>query len=408
MMKTKHFLICAIAGLSVLGGCEKEDTSWKIINKDIFASKYQYQYGIAVERADLSLTVVVDAATADWCIFNHIYSNDDVGIVTIVIDIESNLTSEQRIAHVTVSKDGRSEVATITQEAGDATILIDDHTMIELDYTAGTYSIPVTSNASWTATVDAAVTWCTLTTASGKGDGAVIINVQEAIFRRYTTITVSAGTLQDSVMVFQHGAPVHDPGVNIDGVIWATRNVNDFGTFVGWLGEAGKFYQYNRTVAYTSTDPLSPAWDDTYPEMKDWMLINDPCPGGWRVPSMYEYQSLAASGWRWVTAEESGLGIPGIWFGPGAQDADPYPTVPDDAVFFPAAGARIVSDGHLLSIDDKLFACDGKKERACFWTKDNRGGVFTYPMVFGSQCVYPGGGVLWTTCMALSIRCVKR
>ena len=108
--------------------------------------------------------------------------------------------------------------------------------------------------------------------------------------------------------------PVSDPGVNIGGVIWATRNVNDFGTFAGWLNEVGKFYRFNRGRAYTTTDPLFPAWDDTYPDNGNWSLINDPCPSGWRVPSLSEFRSLGASGWRWVTADESGLGIPGALF----------------------------------------------------------------------------------------------
>ncbi|MDR2448869.1 MAG: hypothetical protein LBD52_02795 [Prevotellaceae bacterium] len=403
-MKAKHFLIGITTGLLLCSGCEKENPYWEIVEKNIVVpSYYQYCY-IQVQNSRLSLTVVVDAAAADWCTVDEIdYSGsvrDGIGGVEIGLALESNLMAEPRVAIVTISKDGRSEVVTITQEASAATISV-DHTMIELDCTAGTYTIPVTSNTSWTAAVEVSAAWCTLTTASGKGNGTVTVSAPQAIFKRQATIFVNAGTLRDSVIIFQHGEPVYDSGVNIGGVIWATRNVNDFGTFASPY-ENGKFYQFNRVVAYTSTDPLSPEWDDTLPEYGGWFLINDPCPEGWRVPSQSEFQRLAASGWRWVTAEEDG---PGTWFGPGAQTASLYPTVPDDAVFFPAAGARITSDGHLLSIQDKLYQWIG--ENGCYWSNEDKG-VTSPPMLFGAGVDTAGGRGWWSKRMALSVRCVKK
>jgi hypothetical protein len=353
-------------------------------------------------------------AAADWCVVSDISfgsGDSDRGQVYIELDIKSNLTSEQRVALVTVSKDGRSEVVTITQEAGDATISIDDHTMVYLDYTGGTYSISVTSNASWTAAVESAATWCTLTTASGKSNGAIIISAQEAIFRRYTTVTVSVGMSRDSVIVFQHGVPNNSAGVEIDGITWAIRNVDDFGVFAPLSPQDpaqlfGKFYQFNRPVAYTSIDPLSPEWNDTKPEGWDWSLFNDPCPEGWRVPSIGEYQKLAASGWRWVTAEESEYGIPGAWFGPGAQD-EYHPMVPTNAVFFPAAGARDISDGHIMTANDKFSLW--KENIGCYWpNEDDRFGFAAPPMLFTAEYVITSKGWGWNKIVAMSIRCVKK
>jgi uncharacterized protein (TIGR02145 family) len=409
-MKTTHFLILAITGLSILSGCKKEDPAWEIENKNIIVPRYSDQCFIHILNGNLSLSAVVDAAAADWCTVTGIYSDNSTIssdgrnlAVNIALVVEANLIAEPRVAFVTISDNGRSETVTITQEAGDVIMSI-DHTMIEHDYTAGMCSIPVTSNASWTAHIEAAATWCTLTAASGKGNGTITVNIpHETLFRRYTTVFINAGTARDSVMIFQHGEPVSDPGVNIGGVIWATRNVGDFGAFV-LPYEAGKFYQFNRPVAYTSTDPLSPAWDNTYPKSGDWLLINDPCPDGWRLPSLSDYQILDDFGWHWVTADEGG---PGTWFGPGAENASFYPTIPDDAVFFPAVGARVGSDGHFLSDRDYMYQWEG--ENGCYWSNKSEGSG-SPPMLFGE------GGVdthnvnwgYWGRLQALSIRCVKR
>jgi hypothetical protein len=407
-MKTKHFLIMAIAGVSIFSGCKKE-YPWEIIDKDIRVSHFFTSCSIHVQYTDLSISIVVDAAAADWCTLSGIkYGNyrakDGSLDVLILFDITPNLIAEQRVALVTVSKDGRSEVVTITQYAGDATLSI-DHTMIELEYTASTYAIPVTSNASWTATVDPAATWCTLVSASGKRNGTITVSTPEAVFKRYTTVFVQAGTLRDSVTVFQNALPNNSSGVEIDGIIWAIRNVDDFGTFAPLAPQEpnqllGKLYQYNRPVAYTATDPLYPAWDDTYPEPGEWSLLNDPCPGGWRVASVAEYRSLEASGWRWMTAAESEFGIPGTWFGPGAQNVPHSPTA-TDAVFFPAAGARIMPDGHHLTAEDKMYQWEG--DNGCYWSTDTR----YLPMLFGIG-VDTGRTVIWNKCNALSIRCVKQ
>jgi uncharacterized protein (TIGR02145 family) len=410
-MKTTHFLILAIAGLGILSGCKKEDDpSWEIAEKNIVVPHYSCYDYIHVQNSSLPLSVVVDAAAADWCTIIEInpHGGNDV---EIKLDIAPNLIAEQRVAFVTVSKDGRSEVVTVTQEAGDATISVDDYTLIACEYTAGTYTIPVTSNASWTAAVAASATWCTLTASSGKGNGTITVSMPETIFKRHTTVFVNAGTARDSVTIFQDALPNNSSGVEINGITWAISNVDDFGTFAPWSPEnpvqrLGKLYQFNRPVAYTVTDPLSPAWDNTYPESGNWSPMNDPCPGGWRVPSIAEYQSLNTSGWRWVTAAESEYGIPGTWFGPGAQDLS-HPMIPTNAVFFPAVGARIPNDGLFATANDGLYFWE--EENGYYWpNEDDQMEVWAPPMLFNSTHVITIKGWGVNKRIASSIRCIKK
>jgi len=46
-------------------------------------------------------------------------------------------------------------------------------------------------------------------------------------------------------------------GVTINGVTWATRNVNAPGTFAEKGSDAGMLYQWNRRIGWSSTKPLT-------------------------------------------------------------------------------------------------------------------------------------------------------
>jgi uncharacterized protein (TIGR02145 family) len=76
-----------------------------------------------------------------------------------------------------------------------------------------------------------------------------------------------------------------DEGVVINGVRWATRNVDKPGTFAATLESAGMFYQWNRKEA----------WSDGNKYMTgiiEWEAANDPSPVGWRIPTREELASL--------------------------------------------------------------------------------------------------------------------
>jgi len=81
-------------------------------------------------------------------------------------------------------------------------------------------------------------------------------------------------------------------GVVINGIMWATRNVDEAGTFAPTPESAGKFYQWNRKKAYSATYKTITDWDDTTPEGTEWGKANDPSPAGWRVPTIAEIETL--------------------------------------------------------------------------------------------------------------------
>jgi len=113
-------------------------------------------------------------------------------------------------------------------------------------------------------------------------------------------------------------------GVGINGVIWATRNVDAFRTFALNPESAGMFYQWNRQTAWNTTGNVD-GWNNFTPEGTTWAANNDPCPNGWRVPTKTELE---------------GLGI-GEWTTNGRQ----FGTAPNQ-IFLPAVSYRD-SDGFL-------------------------------------------------------------
>lgn len=89
-------------------------------------------------------------------------------------------------------------------------------------------------------------------------------------------------------------AQTTDPGVLINGMVWATRNVAAPGTFAETPESAGMLYHFGeKNVCYNAVDVARPAnWIDGMSELERWPRENDPSPEGWRVPTPEEFETL--------------------------------------------------------------------------------------------------------------------
>jgi len=140
-----------------------------------------------------------------------------------------------------------------------------------------------------------------------------------------------------------HSQDTTDSGVIINGVKWATRNVDKPGTFAANPEDAGMFYQWNRKIGWSATDPIinsngGTSWDATVPEGSKWEKTNDPSPIGWRIPTLEELQTLLDTdkvNQKWTTEN----GIYGTRFTDKATG---------NSIFLPAVGNRNDSDGALF------------------------------------------------------------
>ena len=148
-------------------------------------------------------------------------------------------------------------------------------------------------------------------TAVGVGTATITVTTDDGDFTASATVTVSAlSTALD--------------GVVINGITWATRNVDALGAFADYPQDVGMFFQWNRSTAWAATGAVTD-WDSSVPAGTGWESANNPCPTGWRVPTQQELQSLNSAGSIWITFNE----VNGRVFG----------TAPNQ-IFLPAAGAR--------------------------------------------------------------------
>jgi uncharacterized protein (TIGR02145 family) len=140
--------------------------------------------------------------------------------------------------------------------------------------------------------------------------------------------------------------------VVINGVKWATRNVNTPGTFATNPEDAGMFYQWNSKVGWPSTGAIgsitatdgSTTWNGIWrggyssPAATDtWVTANDPSPAGWRVPTSAEIQTLVDA--TKVTA---------IWTTQNSVYGEKFTDkATGNSIFLPASSYRDDSDGSL-------------------------------------------------------------
>jgi uncharacterized protein (TIGR02145 family) len=120
--------------------------------------------------------------------------------------------------------------------------------------------------------------------------------------------------------------------VTVNGVNWAKFNLSSPNYFVSHSYDYGMYYQWNRctgwsyegTGTYWNTFPDSATWDDgpsfSVPANQSWNwsvdnTINawqenrDPCPYGWRIPTINEYTQMISSaktrGWYYLISDKS-------------------------------------------------------------------------------------------------------
>ena len=142
-----------------------------------------------------------------------------------------------------------------------------------------------------------------------------------------------------------------DEGVEINGIIWATRNVDAPGTFADNPEDAGMFYQWNRRRGWSSTTPglgvPVPGWIIFGIGGEEWEREEDPCPPGWRIPTETEFRQLLNVSYGW---EDDNRGEWASNWNDTGVNGRVFGTAPNQ-IFLPAVGWRFGFDGTLEKVD---------------------------------------------------------
>ena len=205
-----------------------------------------------------------------------------------------------------------------------------------LSLVAGEYGTLTATITPGNAT-DTTITWTSSNEAIATVDPTGKVT---AVAAGIATITAKAGEKTVTCEVTVTPDPkTSDVGVVINGVTWATRNVDAPGTFAEKPESAGMYYQWNRKTAWATTGNVS-GWNTTYPTGVTWEKANDPSPAGWRVPTKEEQETLFDTKKVtnvWTTQN----GIKGQKFTDKATG---------NSLFLPAVGYRLLTDGTLFDV----------------------------------------------------------
>jgi uncharacterized protein (TIGR02145 family) len=184
-----------------------------------------------------------------------------------------------------------------------------------------------------------------------------------------------------TIAIEMYPLPIVPEGVLINGIRWASSNVDKPGTFAKKPEDFGMYYQWGRQKGWDITGNEI-EWDSSVSTNTVWEKANDPCPTGWRIPTQYELRSLNEVGSTWETIN----GINGRLFG----------TAPNE-VFLPTAGIRFSQQVHNPPID--AVGTNGM-----YWGSTNNG---PSELANGLGFLTSSAGMtLFHRANGLSIRCV--
>ncbi len=258
--------------------------------------------------------------------------------------------------------------------------------------------ITITSNDNWAASSDQS--WCTVSPASGTGDGVLNITVQEysGTESRSATVTVKAGTLTKAVTVTQNGKSQGDSEKNppagaeaVDlglpsGTLWANMNVGasspeDYGDYFAWGETTPKdiyswpSYKWCNGSETTMTKYCSNSkyGDNGFTDSKTVLDAKDDAAranwgGDWRMPTDPEFGELIDNTTNeWTTQN----GVNGYKFTSKTNG---------NSIFLPAAGYRW----------EGWFSYQNAGSKGYYWSSSlNESHMVTArQLIFGNSYVY--------------------
>ncbi len=161
--------------------------------------------GATVGNTTLSVNANIDWTInddADWLTLSPDNAN---GNETITADFDDNPTTSTRVATVTLTGQGITQTATITQAGMQVPFMTLSPANQDVDPASGTVSYVVSSNIDWTVVDDA--DWLTLSPANANGNGALTADFDDnpTTSTRVATITLTGSGITQTATLTQQG-----------------------------------------------------------------------------------------------------------------------------------------------------------------------------------------------------------
>lgn len=319
MKKNIYNIIIGMSLLIYFTGCQNDDIPNLRINAEDIQVEYKrdtVNIPISCNIASKSTIIYDSSEESNWIFLLPTVLNSD-GVLTLWIS-EYNNVLKDRSATIVVTAGNETKEIHITQMSKPS-LAIEPVSIATISNDAKSYQVTVTCRGEWKAIIDdEASSWCTLSNNTGEGPGILTVHVSalNSNEMRMGTITLSTGDIHSTVTV-QQGY-----GTIINGLVWAKCDVNESGRFATSPDVKGLLYQYNSNTGYPNSSPNvseCPAGFKTgayNTEMKEWDLTNNPCPKGWRIPTIEEIQILTEGNkFAWVEPNHSGFLVPGAIVG---------------------------------------------------------------------------------------------
>ncbi|MDR0506185.1 MAG: hypothetical protein LBH32_05145 [Dysgonamonadaceae bacterium] len=342
--------------LFVMCGC-KDDSATP--NLTVNAEELQVPYSGGVITLPVTCSVASKATIeygnpeeTGWIFMLPTVLNSN-GILELRIQSLKNMW-EDRTATIIIT--AGTEVKTVKLLQTSKLHLSVEPSFIAASSNAGSYPVAVTSKTTWTATLSDGASWCTLSNSSGSNNGTFTVNVIALPDenQRTTTITVSGSNgLRETITVQQSYVSDY---VEINGLLWAKCDVGEPGNFTSAPDVPGLLYQYNSKVGWPiggANDP-APAGFPTgqVGGMPEWKQENNPCPDGWRIPTVSEIEALVGNAgnpkFAWRTSAQSGFAIDGAVVGiPASEAAQATKDNMRGGIFIPKTGYRNRDNGSM-------------------------------------------------------------
>jgi hypothetical protein len=279
------------------------------ISADVEAGNYT----LTVTSNTSWAAVVEDAAMHAWCTITNGTKGGENG--TITLHTTQNTVAEERYAIITVTAGSLTRQVTVTQAATaqQPLILEVDKTYISAASCATTHTFSITSNSTWTATVSAGATWCTVFRTSGRATGSATVSVAINTLHenRTASVIVTSGQLTRVVTVGQLPGPYviyttsDAPSHAASNKVWIfdlPRTIDLGRTTTTWsdLIQIPECNKEEHITSSTVPDCYSSTNDGKTQYFYNWTYVdtykNKLCDKGWSVPNT-EYYILSFVNW---------------------------------------------------------------------------------------------------------------